>query len=41
MAWKEMGFLDDAQKEELGRGAAAVPWIEFTAKTLGVEAKEE
>lgn len=41
MAWKEMGFLEDVQQDDLSRDAKAVPWIELTAKVLGVEAKED
>jgi hypothetical protein len=41
MAWKEMGFLEDTPREDLAREAAAIPWVELTAKVLGVEANEE
>jgi len=41
MTWKEMGFLEDTQREDLARDAKAVPWLELTAKVLGVDASEE
>ena len=40
MTWKEMGFLDDTQRDDLARDAT-VPWSELTAKVLGVEANEK
>lgn len=41
MTWKEMGFLEDVQRDDLARGANAIPWSELTANVLGVDATEE
>jgi hypothetical protein len=40
MAWVELGFMDDSDKEYLGKDAKTSTWLELTAKIAGVEATE-